>query len=173
MKSLTSIRSTLKVTAATFVVAASLFAATSGTSAQEISDEHMAAARKALTATKASDPFDLILPALSTRLKNERISLRPDLSNQISLTVDEATLAVAKRRGDLEKEAARIYAKSFTIEELKAVEEFFRDGPGAKFLKEAPVLARQLDEASKIWTQGVARDLAADVEKRLRDQGVE
>lgn len=136
--------------------------------AQEISPSHEAAARAALEASGASAPFDNILFSLSARIKEQLISSRPDLVDQISNIVDEETIKLASRRGDLEKEAARIYAQTFTEEELKVITEFYQTSAGKKILAEGAVIGRELSKAARIWTAGVQRDLAQNAGEALR-----
>lgn len=143
------------------------------TFAQEIDADHLVAARKALTASTASASFDRILPALANRIKTQRISARPDLSDQISTIVDTKALELAARRGDLEKEAATIYAKVFSKEELEAIRAFYTSEAGQKFLSEAPIVSRQMREASQIWAGGLTRDMAKAVADEMKKQNLE
>ena len=63
------------------------------------------------------------------------------------------------RRGDLEKEAALIYAKTFTLEELKTIADFYNSDVGKKLLRDGPVALREMGKAADIWGQGISRDL--------------
>ncbi|MEM7778713.1 MAG: DUF2059 domain-containing protein [Pseudomonadota bacterium] len=136
-------------------------------SAQEFSESHMAAARKAITATKATNTFDGILIGASARLKNQLTANSPDQADRISNAVDEQAIALAPRRGDLEGEAARLFANTFTEEELIKISDFFGSETGSKYLDSTPILVRELDKAARIWANGIARDLAANVDKAL------
>src|SRR5690349_2998303 len=89
--------------------------------AQDIPEAHLAAARQAITSLNVTDRYDNILPTLAERLKAQFIQSSPNFQDQISAIVDEQALALASRRADLEKEAATIYAKSFSVEELNTI----------------------------------------------------
>jgi hypothetical protein len=78
-------------------------------------------------------------------------------------------LALAPRRADLEREAATIYAKSFSTEELNAIAKFFDSDVGKKFLKEVPLANRQLAKAADIWGTGIKRDLVDETSKALEN----
>ncbi len=142
-------------------------------SAQDISPELMKASKAALAASGATDQFDGILPNISAKVKSDIISSRPDLADVVSMIVDEETLKLAMRRGDLEKESATIYGGAFSVEELDKIAVFYKSSAGQKLLKEAPVLIREMNKASKIWAAGIARDLNAAVDKRLKEKGIE
>lgn len=136
-------------------------------SAQDIAESHLKAAYEAIDALTATRQYDDILPQAAMALKQELIQKNPDLGQIISQLVDEETLAVAPRRGDLEREAATIYAKIFTEQQLKEMTEFYRSDTGKKLLEDGGLVARQVHEAAGIWQRGVARDLAQTVATKL------
>ncbi|RWQ12718.1 MAG: hypothetical protein EOS19_33710, partial [Mesorhizobium sp.] len=72
---------------------------------------HLKAARAAVAAIHATDPFDSILPQAAGALQQQLIQKNPDMQELIGRTVSEKALALASRRADLEKEAALTYAK--------------------------------------------------------------
>jgi hypothetical protein len=134
---------------------------------EELTDEHRAAAREALTALRATDQFDEFLPRAAMQLKNALIQEAPNYDQQISATVDEVALTLAGRRADLEREAADIYARNFSIEELQAITQFYGSAAGQKLLDTGPVVTRELLRAAEIWSNGVSRDLAAEATNTL------
>jgi hypothetical protein len=151
-----------------FAIATSVVVlATMPVSAQEISADHLKAARAAVAAIKATDPFDNILPEGAAALKEQLINKNPDMQEVISQVVDEKALALAPRRADLEKEAAMAYAKAFSIDELNAIAVFYTSEPGKKLLENGPLVLRDVANAAQIWQNGVARDLAQEVMKDL------
>jgi len=136
-------------------------------SAQEISDSHLKAARAAITSIKATDSMDSILPQANQMLKVELIQKNPNLEEDIVRIVDEETLAIAPRRGDLEKEVAIAFAKAFTEQELTEIANFHNSPTGKKFLSDSPIVGREVSKAVDIWQLGIARDLSQAVGKKL------
>ena len=161
-----AIRARIWITA---LAASAMISIVSTVSAQEISDSHMKAARQAIDALTATRQYDDILPQAAQALKQELIQKNPDLVQIITQLVDEETLAVAPRRGDLEREAATIYAKIFTEQQLGEMTEFYRSDTGKKLLEDGGLVARQVHEAAGIWQRGVARDLAQTVATKLQE----
>ncbi len=137
-------------------------------SAQEATPEHLAAARAAVTAIKATDDFDLILPKAADALRREMIQKDPNLGAAISSAVEEEVLKLAARRADLEAEAARAYASVFTVEELNAIAAFYNTDVGKKLIADGQLATRKIIEAANIWQKGVGRDLAEAVGKRVK-----
>ena len=137
--------------------------------AQEFPASHIAKAREAITATRATDSFDTILIRASGQLKNQLTANNPDQADRISIVVDEDAIALASRRGDLELEAARIFAATFSEAELAEITAFFNTETGKKYLSATPILARELGKAARIWANGINRDLAANAQKKLAE----
>jgi hypothetical protein len=140
---------------------------------EEIAPDHLAAARAAVAASKTTTSLDGILPQLAEGIKSQLFSNRPDAVDQISIIVDEVTLTLAPRRGNLEDEVARIYARIFTIDELKTITDFYNTEAGKKLITETPVIARSIEEAARVWTAGVRRDLQQEVAKKVQEAGLQ
>jgi uncharacterized protein len=135
--------------------------------AQDVKESHLKAARAAITAIKATDVFDVVLPRAASALKSELIQKDPNLQELIRKTVDEKTIALAGRRADLEREAALAFARAFTEEELTTIANFYNSPAGQKLLKGGPAVTNEVGKAAEIWQRGVARDLAKSVAEVL------
>ena len=145
------------------LAAVATFALCGAASAQEVSESHLKAARAAVDAINATDEYDVILPTAARALKTEMIQKNPDLQELIIKTVDEQTIKLVSRRGDLEREAALAYAKSFSEDQLNQIAAFYQSEAGIKLLSNGPIVTRELIKAAQIWQNGVARDLAQAV----------
>ncbi len=141
--------------------------------AQELSESHLAAAKKAIISTKATTKLNDILPTAAARLAARMISSRPDLEAQISLMVNEAALEMAPRRGDLQNEVAKIYGRIFKEDELGGIAKFFATEAGQKFLTQLPLVVREVEKASRIWGTGISRDLNQAVRKKMEEANIE
>jgi hypothetical protein len=146
--------------AAALATAALLAGAGLPAAAQDIADTHLSAARSALSSLRATEEFDVILPSAAQALKNELIQKNPDIQALIIEVVDQTAFSLAARRGDLEREAATIYARAFTETELKEIAAFYTSPTGVKLLNDSRIVTREVLRAADIWQNGVARDLA-------------
>ncbi|MCB1438163.1 MAG: DUF2059 domain-containing protein [Nitratireductor sp.] len=140
--------------------------------AQDISASHLAAAEKTLAVTGTSRKFDSILLQMSQSAKADLISNRPDKDAEITAIVDEQALKLAPRRADLEKELVKIYAANFSETELNEISDFFNSEAGKKFVKQSPIVMREVDRAAKVWAAGIQRDLATAVSENLSAAGL-
>lgn len=141
--------------------------------AQDVSEEHVAAAKAAMQATGATSRLNRILPEVAAFTKTGLIANRPDIEAEISTIVDEVAINLAGRRGPLETEVAAIYTQRFSQEELEAITAFFSSEAGTKFLTLTPRLFREIDEVSKVWRGGITRDMARMVQEKLVEQGLQ
>ncbi|WP_332066199.1 DUF2059 domain-containing protein [Bartonella sp. CB189] len=137
--------------------------------AHDVSEKHLNAAKKAISAIHATDQFDSFLPAAARDLKNELIGDDPNLATDISKIVDKQALALAKRRSSLEKEVAHVYAKYFTQEELDKITAFYTSDTGKKFLLEVPNIARDAYSTFDVWRSVIMQDLVNNVKKEMSE----
>jgi hypothetical protein len=155
-----------RAAALAILFSSTIFGASAG--AQEISADHLKAAKDVISVLNATGRYDAILPNLAERLKNEYTLASPNYQEQIAQTVDEQALALAPRRADLENEVAAIFARSFTVEELKQIAAFYGSDVGKKYLQALPLVQRESVRAAEIWASGISRDLTAGSTEKLR-----
>ncbi|MCV3240434.1 DUF2059 domain-containing protein [Mesorhizobium sp. ZC-5] len=135
--------------------------------AQDISESHLKACRAAVDAINATDSYDGILPTAAQALKTQLIQKNPDLQEVVIKTVDEETIKMVSRRGDLEREAGTAYARVFNEKQCSEIAAFYQSETGLKLLADGPIVTRELMKAANIWQNGVARDLAQAVGQAL------
>ncbi|MBX9458805.1 MAG: DUF2059 domain-containing protein [Rhizobium sp.] len=150
--------STLGRLAATAIVVAGLGAGSAH--ADDPSPEHIKAARATIAAVGATVNFDTILPTIAGQIKQQLIQATPNFEAVITDIVDTKAIEIAARRADLEQEAAKVYAASFTQEELSAITAFYTSPAGMKLLENGPIAQRELAKAADIWATGISRDLS-------------
>ena len=160
---------TITTAVCTSVVALTLLSPASSQD-QQVTASHLEAARAAIGAINATSRFDNILPSTALSLKSQLIQDNPNLESVISATVDEKALEIAGRRGDLETEAALVYATYFSEDELRAIADFYASDAGQKLLAEGPKATRDVLRAADIWSRGVARDLAESTGAALNER---
>jgi hypothetical protein len=141
--------------------------------AQEFSESHLAAAHIAASNTPLSKDFDTVLPLLSQRVQNRLISIRPDLHEVISKTVQEVALRLAARRADLDNSAALLWARAFTEEELNEIAAFYTSPVGKKFVDIGPQLGQATIQTVQNWSNRVGEELLDKAREELKKQGHE
>lgn len=150
-----------------------LAVATGTSHAQEISQEHLKIAREAVAVSQSTSRMDSILLRIGEETKQTLIANQPDAAIQIAEIVDEVTISMAPRRGQLEEEVALIYARIFSPEELQLIIDFYNSDAGQKLISETPVIARSMNQAARVWTSGVQRDVQVEVRKKIEEAGLQ
>ncbi|HZP21759.1 MAG TPA: DUF2059 domain-containing protein [Bauldia sp.] len=141
--------------------------------AEEITPSHLAAAKQAVSVTKADRGFEDLLPSVSQQVQNQLITLRPDLYVQITDAVKAMALTVVNRRADLDNDIARIWAQAFTEDELKAITVFYQSPAGQKFLTTGPKVFADSVNAAKGWSDRVREELAEKSREELKRRNVD
>jgi hypothetical protein len=167
---MTSIRNLLRVG---LVAASALCMSQAPTLAQEFSESHMAAAHIVAANTPLSKDFDTVLPLMSQRVQNRLISLRPDLHEVITKTVQDVALRLAARRTDLDNAAALLWARAFTEDELNVIAAFYTSEAGKKFVNLGPQLGQATIQAVQNWSNRVGEELLDKSREELKKQGHE
>lgn len=161
------------IAVAALAVAALAMATVAPAGAQEISEAHLKAAKEAVAASQSTTSLDNILPRIAEQAKQQLIANRPDAAEQISQIVDDVAISLAPRRGALEEEVAYGYARIFTVEELNQITAFYKTDAGKKLIAETPTVARSIDQAARVWTNGIQRDLRDQVAAKLQEAGLQ
>lgn len=141
--------------------------------AQEFSESHLAAAHTAATGTPLSGNFDTVLPRLVGSVQNRLISVRPDLHQEISATVQEVALRLVARRNDLDNAVALVWARAFTEEELTAIADFFASDVGKKFTALGPGIRTSTRQTVDNWSSRVGEELMDKTREDLKKDGHE
>ena len=128
--------------------------------AEDPSPDHIKAARATIAAVGATAGFDTILPTIAGQIKEQLIQAQPNYESTITDIVDAEAIEIAARRSALEQEAAKVYAKTFTVEELNAITTFYTSPAGKKLLENGPIAQRELSSAADLWATGISRDLS-------------
>jgi len=168
---MSSIAKTLLIAVFGAAVAAGSF---SLAAAQEISPSQLAVAEEVTKNAPQIGNFDVLLPQVATMMKDKLIAQRPDLYKEITQVVDGDALKLVPRRADLDKDIARIWAKSFTEDELKAINDFFSSDVGEKYKKvAASTVGPDIIKASQNWRDRVRGELLDMVTADLKKMGHE
>lgn len=159
-------------TALSFLILAFAALAPLGAQAQDTSESHMDAARRAIAAIGATDAFDQVIPASAEGLKTRLIINNPNLDAEITEIVEDEALALVSRRADLENEVARAYTDAFTEDELNAIADFYETDAGSKLLETGPIVTREVNSSAQIWARGIERDLLEAVVQRMQEENL-
>lgn len=130
----------------------------SGASGYAVSS-NLGVAKDVVHAVHATDQFDMFLPQATAIVKRRILADHPKDEKIIGKTVDAEAMKLVKRRAELDDAAAKIYAKYFSLSELKAIAAFYNGPVGVKLLQNAPQLMGELVKSFNDWSASVGKAL--------------
>ena len=137
------------------------------------SDPKIALAVKILQETHATDNMSAILDALVPQMLQVMKQQEPTLTDDTLKLISGMLLDEMKSRIPIMIAAnARIYANHFTLDELKAIEQFYQSPAGQKAITELPAIAKETFPLGVAWGRESAAEALPKVIEKLRKQGV-
>lgn len=140
---------------------------------EEISQSHMAAALDAVKNAPDARRYDDILPGLSVQAQNQLIQLRPDLHKEVTDAVEAVALKLVGRRGELDNELARAWARSLTEDDLKTIAAFYKSDAGKKLAAVGPKLLQDTAQTVRTWQNRVGEELLEKSREELKQRNVD
>jgi hypothetical protein len=139
--------------------------------AQTPSPEAMTAARNLVTTMKLSDQYKALLPAILFGLRPALTQDRPEIERDYDATIPTIVEAFAPYYTAMVNDIATVYAKNFTVGELRDIETFYRQPVGQKLLEKAQALAQQSNQVGQDVSRKATEDLRARLTEALRQKG--
>ena len=145
------------------IIGSMLLCWTSPAPAQAPSPEAMTAARTLVTTLKFSDRYKALLPAILLSIKPTLTQDRPEIERDYDAMTAMVADAYTPYYKAMIESVATLYAGSFSVEELREIEAFYRRPVGQKFLETSPGI---LQQGIQIGDDG-GRKAAEDIKARL------
>ena len=149
------------------LIGSMLLFSTSMAFAQSPSPESMAAARNLVTTLKLSDQYKALLPAILLRIKPVVVQDRPEIERDYDAMTPAATQAYTPYYNAMIESIATVYASSFSVEEMRDIDAFYRKPAGQKFLEKSPAIMRQATQVG----EDTSRKAADEITQLLRQKG--
>lgn len=147
------------------VVVASLFHAGPVT-AQTPSPELLAAAKELMVVTRASKNIEKLMPTIIEAMKPAIVQGRPEVARDYPAIAKAVVESLAGQRDTLVEAVSLIYARHFTVEELREVTVFLRRSVGQKFIDKMPLISHE----SMLIGQRIGQEAAAQVREKIVDE---
>jgi len=153
------------------IIASMLLSSICASWAQTPSPEAMTAARNLVTTMKLSDQYKALLPAILFGLRPALTQDRPEIERDYDATIPTIVEAFAPYYTAMVNDIATVYAKNFTVGELRDIETFYRQPVGQKLLEKAQALAQQSNQVGQDVSRKATEDLRARLTEALRQKG--
>ncbi len=143
------------------------------TSAQELSPDLLAVARKYVDLTDKSQVFEVLLIETGIATMRTLVSQNPELTQQVSDAIGEVIKQYSTQKDELFDQFARVYASRFTIEELQEIVAFYESEVGTKLAEQNAVANNELQTVMRVYRNNLNTEFFSRVRAVLRDQGIE
>jgi uncharacterized protein len=158
--------------AAAILAVTFIFSGSAG--AQTPSPDAVAAARELVVVMRAAEQFKTILPLIMRQLKPAIVQGRPEVERDFDAMIpvlNEIMGAQSEPIAKLVDDIAMIYARNFTVEEMRRVTAFYREPVGQKFLDKMPVITQESMSAGQEFGRAIALELQKRMVEELRKRG--
>ena len=143
-------------------IAAALFAAgpvRAQMPATSIAPENLAAARELMRVMKVADQFKAKVPTVIANLKQTIVQNRPEVEKQYNAMMPTLQEREMQRVDELTEAVAAIYARDFTVDELRDIAAFYGTTTGQKFIEVSPTISAEFAQAVTQFGQAVTDDI--------------
>jgi hypothetical protein len=138
---------------------------------QTVSPEAVAAAKELMVAAKVTDQINLMLPHIMQQLKPLIVKGNPELDRDFDALMPAIKASMNTQLEAFLNDAAQIYARHFTADEIRQVTSFYRTPTGEKFLQKQPEVVQETFARADVFGKAVAADLQNRIVDELRKRG--
>ena len=138
---------------------------------QAPSPEAMAAARTLVATMKQADQYRALLPEILLTLKPALTQDRPEIEQDFETMTPLIVDAFAPYVQQMLDQLATVYATSFTADELKQIEAFYKQPVGQKLLSKDVALEQAATQIGQDGSRKAADDLRTRLTQALRQKG--
>ena len=139
--------------------------------AQEISPDQLALARKYVDLTNKAQLYQAILAQTAAQTSKLLTQQNPDISDKIDAAIGKILDQYKDKSSDLYDQFARVYAATFTPDELKQMNEFYSSPVGVKLASSALDINNGIKQVMQVFTYNFGTEFVTKVRAELKSQG--
>jgi hypothetical protein len=158
--------------AALAILAMSLaFGAVASAAAQEISPEQLALARKYVDLTNKAGIYEAVLVQTAQQTSKLFSQSNPDITDKIDAAIGKILETYTGKNDDLFNQFARVYATTFTEDELQQIVTFYESPAGQKLADKSLDINNGIRAVMKVYTYNFGTEFVAKVRAELKAEG--
>lgn len=155
---------------ATFVTSLAFAAAPS--QAQEIPPEQLALARQYVDLTNKAGLYEAILVQTASQTSKLFGQANPEITDKIDAAIGKILETYKGKNDELFNQFARVYATTFTQDELKEIVAFYASPTGQKVATKALEINAGISAVMKVYTYNFGTEFVTKVRAELKAQGI-
>jgi hypothetical protein len=150
------------------IIVSTLLFSTCVARAQIPTPEAMSVARGLVATLKLTDQYKAQLPGILLGLKPALTQDRPEIERDYDALMPTIANTYTPYLAAMVDAAATVYAKNFTVEELREIEAFYRRPAGKKLLEKSQLINEQITRAGQDASRKATDDLRTHLTELLR-----
>lgn len=139
--------------------------------AQELAPEHLAVARKYIELTDKSGIYEVALVKTAVDTMRTIITQNPEITKPVDDAITKTLEVYKGKKGELLDQFARVYALTFTIEELQEIVAFYESPVGSKLATANATLNESLQMVMQVFETNLKTEFFAKVRAELKAGG--
>jgi uncharacterized protein len=153
------------------IVGAVLLLSIGAARAQTPSPDALEAARTLVTTLKLTDQYKALLPGILFSLRPTLTQDRPEIERDFDAMVPTVLQGFSAYDKNMVDGAAALYAKAFSVDELRAIEAFYRSPAGQKYRQKSQELTLMSLQIGDDISRKAVDELKARMSQLLREKG--
>ena len=138
----------------------------------KLSKEQIRAARDLMAVTGAEDSFRSILAVMGAQITNVVLQQNKGKEKQVREILNPILADAAKRKEEMVAQAAKIYARKFTIAEMKQITRFYKTPVGRKLVKQLPQIMQESMRVGQFSSQKIGADIIRRFKEEAKKKGL-
>jgi uncharacterized protein len=155
----------------TVLVASAFITLLAPARAQQPSANAIALAKQIITVKGSANMFDPILPNLVDKTRAMLLQTNPMLSKDLNDVATKVRTEMSPRTSELLTEMAKLYAASFTEQELKDALAFYKSPVGQKISAAEPRILQQTFEVVNVWSDKIGEEIIGKMRAEMKKKG--
>ena len=147
------------------------FGAAAPALSQEIAPETLALARKYVDLTNKAQIYQAVLAKTADDTSKLLTPQNPDIGDKIDATIGKILETYKDKGDDLYNQFARVYAATFTPDELKQMVDFYSTPTGQKLASSALEVNQGIQKVMSVFTYNFGTEFVSKVRADLKAQG--
>ena len=139
----------------------------------EISPEHLALARKYVDLTDTGGLYEASVVQAGINTYKQLLPQNPEIAEPLNAAIETVISTYKGKKGELFDQFARIYALSFTQEELQQIVDFYSSPTGVKLAKSNSVLSGTISRVMDVFSSNLNTEFFARVRAELKAKGID
>jgi uncharacterized protein len=137
----------------------------------EIAPEHLDLARKYVELTDKSGVYEVALVETAVETMRTILSQNPEILDPVNTAIEKTLTAYKGNKGQLMDQFARVYALTFTMDELKEIVAFYESPVGNKLVTANASINPTLQDVMNVFQINLKQEFYAKVRAELKAAG--